>query len=188
VTKRDQVRCAVAACNDSFGSLDILVACAGVTRDSLIHKMTDDDWDVVIDTHLKAAFLCAQEAQTAMVPNRCGSMVFLSSRSAGGNRGQANYSAAKAGIEGLVRTLAIELGAFGIRVNAVAPGFVETPMTMQIAERMSVSYDTVKEQASARAALGRIAQPSEIAAVVAFLASDDASFVTGQVINAKGGP
>jgi 3-oxoacyl-[acyl-carrier protein] reductase len=188
VTSAVDVRAAVAACVDAFGALDVLVTCAGVLRDNLVHKLSEEDWDTVLDTHLKGTFLCAQAAQEQMVPRRAGAMVFLSSGSARGNRGQANYSAAKAGIQGLARTLSIELGRFGIRVNVVAPGFVETRMTRQIAERTGVSYEQVKEAAAARAALARTGQPEEIAAAIAFLGSDDASFVTGQTLYARGGP
>jgi 3-oxoacyl-[acyl-carrier protein] reductase len=150
--------------------------------------MTEEDFDLVVGTHLKGTFLCAQAAQAAMVPRRGGSMVFLSSGSARGNRGQANYSAAKAGIEALARTLAIELGRFGIRVNAVAPGFIETRMTRQIAERTGADYEEVKRAAAGRAALERVGQPEEIASAVAFFASDESSFATGQTLYVRGGP
>ena len=138
-------------------------------RDDLVHKLSEDDFDLVIATHLKGTFLCAQAAQREMVPRGGGAMVFLSSGSARGNRGQANYSAAKAGIEGLTRTLAIELGRFGIRVNAVAPGFIETRMTREIAERTGVDYDEVKAARAAQLALGRVGRPEEIASAIAFL-------------------
>jgi 3-oxoacyl-[acyl-carrier protein] reductase len=183
VTSREQVAHAVRRCVDELGRLDVLVTCAGLIRDNLVHRMTDEDWDLVIDTHLKGTFLCAQAAQSVMVEQRSGSMVFLSSGSARGNRGQTNYSAAKAGIEAIARTLAIELGRFGIRVNAVAPGFVETRMTRSIAERTGRDYEEVK-----RAALGRVAQPEEIASAIAFFAGDDASFATGQTLYVRGGP
>jgi 3-oxoacyl-[acyl-carrier protein] reductase len=188
VTRRDQVEAAVRLCVDELGSLDVLVTCAGLIRDNLVHKMTEEDFDLVVGTHLKGTFLCAQAAQAAMVPRRGGSMVFLSSGSARGNRGQANYSAAKAGIEALARTLAIELGRFGIRVNAVAPGFIETRMTRQIAERTGADYEEVKRAAAGRAALERVGQPEEIASAVAFFASDESSFATGQTLYVRGGP
>src|SRR5258708_32875154 len=127
-----------------LGGLDVLVTCAGIIRDNLLFKMTDEDWDAVIDTHLKGTFLCAQAAQKHMVENKYGKMVFLSSTSALGNRGQANYSAAKMGLQGMARTLAIELGPFNVNVNTVAPGFVETRMTRATAERMGVDYETFK--------------------------------------------
>lgn len=188
VTSRADVDGAVTRAVSEFGSLDILVTCAGTTRDNLIHKMSDDDWDTVIATHLKGTFLCAQAAQREMVSRARGSMVFLSSGSARGNRGQANYSAAKAGIEGLARTLAIELGRFGIRVNVVAPGFVETRMTRAIAERTGQEYDDIKRAYGERVPLGRIGQPDEIASVIAFFCGEDASYVTGQTLHARGAP
>jgi 3-oxoacyl-[acyl-carrier protein] reductase len=188
VTRREQVQAAVAACTGEFGRLDALVTCAGVTRDNLVHKLTDEDWDLVIDTHLKGTFLCAQAAQAVMVPQRSGALVFLSSGSARGNRGQTNYSAAKAGIQGMARTLAIELGRFGIRVNTVSPGFIETRMTRSIAERTGVDYEDVKRAAAARAALGRVGQPEEIASVISFLCGEDSSFMTGQTLEVRGAP
>jgi len=188
VTDRAQVEAAVQACVDELGSLDVLVTSAGVLRDDLVHKLSEEDFDLVIATHLKGTFLCAQAAQRVMVPRKSGAMVFLSSGSARGNRGQANYSAAKAGIEGLARTLAIELGRFGIRVNAVAPGFIETRMTREIAERTGVDYEQVKAARAEAVALRRVGQPEEIASVIAFLAGADSSYMTGQVLSARGAP
>ena len=188
VTERLAVEALVNRAVKEYGGLDILVTCAGILRDNLIHKMTDTDWDLVIDTHLKGTFLCAQAAQRVMVPARQGKMVFLSSNSALGNRGQVNYSAAKAGIQGIARTLAIELGPFNINVNAVAPGFIETRMTQAVAERTGIDYADLKKAAAERTPLRRIGRPEDIAGVVSFLCSDDASFVTGQTIYATGGP
>ncbi len=176
---------AVAAEIRSQGGSALAVACL---RDNLIHKMTDNDWDLVVDTHLKGTFLCAQAAQRVMVPARWGKMVFLSSNSALGNRGQVNYSAAKAGIQGMARTLAIELGPFNINVNAVAPGFIETRMTQSVAQRTGVDYEDLKRVAAERTPLRRTGRPEDIAGVICFLCSDDASFVTGQTIYASGGP
>jgi 3-oxoacyl-[acyl-carrier protein] reductase len=187
VTSAADVEAAVSACTDRFGRLDVLVTCAGVIRDDLVHKMPEEGFDAVVATHLKGTFLCAQAAQRVMVRQRDGRMVLLSSSvAARGNRGQVNYSAAKAGIEAMARTLALELGRFGIRVNAVAPGFIETRMTRSIAERAGTDYEALKAERSKDLALGRVGQPEEVAAVIAFLASDDASYVTGQTVTVRG--
>ena len=188
VSKRDSVEAMVERTVRELGRLDILVTCAGIIRDNLLFKMTDDDWEAVIDTHLKGTFLCAQAAQKHMVPQKYGKMVFLSSTSALGNRGQTNYSAAKAGLQGMARTLAIELGPFNINVNAVAPGFVETRMTRATAERMGVDYETFKLGAASQIPLQRVGQPEDIANVIAFLCSDESGFVSGQTIYVRGGP
>lgn len=188
VTDRSQVDAMVARTVKEFGRLDVLVACAGITRDNLLFKMTDDDWDAVIDTHLKGSFLCARAAQRHMVEQKSGKVVFLSSTSALGNRGQTNYSAAKAGLQGMARTLAIELGPFNINVNAVAPGFVETRMTRATAERMGIDYETFKLGAASQIPLRRVGVPEDIASVIAFLCSDDSSFVSGQTVYVRGGP
>jgi len=188
VTDRDAVEGLIARAVGELGRLDILVCCAGIIRDNLLFKMTDDDWDSVIDTHLKGTFLCARAAQKAMVQQKYGKMVFLSSTSALGNRGQTNYATAKAGLQGMARTLAIELGPFNINVNAVAPGFVETRMTRATAERMGVDFEAFKIGAASQIPLGRIGQPEDIASVVAFLCSDESSFVSGQTIYVRGGP
>ncbi len=188
VTSREQVEDMVERAVRELGRLDVLVCCAGIIRDNLLFKMSDDDWDSVIDTHLKGTFLCARAAQKAMVAQKYGKMVFLSSTSALGNRGQTNYSTAKAGLQGMARTLAIELGPFNINVNAVAPGFVETRMTRATAERMGVDFEAFKVGAASQIPLGRIGQPEDIASVIAFLCSDDSSFVSGQTIYVRGGP
>ena len=188
VTDRDAVESMVGRAVGELGRLDILVCCAGIIRDNLLFKMTDDDWDAVIDTHLKGTFLCARAAQKAMVQAKYGKMVFLSSTSALGNRGQTNYSTAKAGLQGMARTLAIELGPFNINVNAVAPGFVETRMTRATAERMGVDFEAFKVGAASQIPLGRVGQPEDIASVIAFLCSDESSFVSGQTIYVRGGP
>ena len=188
VSRRDAVEAAVAQTLQAFGGLDVLVACAGLTRDNLIHKMSEEDFDIVVATHLKGSFLVAQAAQRHMVPRRYGKIVLTSSTSALGNRGQANYAAVKAGIQGLTRTLAIELGPFGINVNAVAPGFIETRMTRQTAERVGVDFEQMKARAAAEIPLRRVGQPEEVGHVAAFLCSDDASFVSGQIIYVAGGP
>lgn len=188
VTQREQVEAAVQQTVETFGRLDIAVTCAGITRDNLIHKMTDDDWDGVINTHLKGTFLTVQAAQRQMVPQKYGKIVLISSVSALGNRGQANYSAAKAGLQGLARTLAIELGPFNINVNAVAPGFIDTRMTRATAERIGIDFEAFKAQVAAETPLRRVGQPEDVANVIAFLCSDEASYVSGQVIYVAGGP
>ncbi len=188
VSVRAEVEAMVALTIKELGGLDILVTCAGIIRDNLIFKMTDEDWDAVIDTHLKGTFLCARAAQKPMVDKKYGKMVFLSSTSALGNRGQANYSAAKAGLQGMARTLAIELGQFNINVNTVAPGFVETRMTRATAERMGIDFETFKLGAASQIPLRRTGRPEDIANVIAFLCSDESSFVSGQTIYARGGP
>jgi 3-oxoacyl-[acyl-carrier protein] reductase len=187
VADAEQVEQAVAQVADRFGRLDILVNNAGVLRDNLLFKMTEDDWDTVMNVHLKGSFLCSRAAQRYMVQQRYGKIVNTSSTSALGNRGQANYSAAKAGLQGFTKTLAIELGPFNINVNAVAPGFIVTDMTKQTAERIGVDFEENQQRAAERIPLRRVGQPEDIANVVAFLVSDDASYVSGQVIYVNGG-
>ena len=165
VTSRADVEAAVAAAAEPAGRLDILVTCAGIIRDNLLHKMTDDDWEAVINTHLRGTFLSAQAAQQLMVAQKSGTMVLISSTSALGNRGQANYSAAKAGIQGLAKTLSIELGRFGITVNCVAPGFIATAMTEQTAARMGVPFEDFIEAVAAQTPVQRVGQPEDVAGV-----------------------
>jgi 3-oxoacyl-[acyl-carrier protein] reductase len=171
-----------------FGRLDILVNNAGVTRDNLLFKMSEEDWDTVMDVHLKGAFLCTRAAQKYMVQQKYGRIVSLSSASALGNYGQANYSTAKAGLQGFTRTLAIELGKFGITVNAVAPGYIDTEMTRATARRMGRDPIEVQAEAVQRIPVGRVGQPRDVANVICFLCSDEASFVSGQIIYVAGGP
>ncbi len=171
-----------------FGRLDILVNNAGVIRDNLLFKMSEEDWDTVMNVHLKGAFLCSRAAQKYMVQQKYGRIVSLSSTSALGNRGQANYSSAKAGLQGFTRTLAIELGPFGITVNAVAPGFIDTEMTRSTARRQGLDPDQVIAEASKVIPVRRVGQPHDIANVICFLASDEAGFVNGQIIYVAGGP
>ena len=187
VTSRSDVEAAVALAADS-GRLDVLVTSAGIIRDNLVHKMTDDDWETVIATHLRGSFLAAQAAQAVMTKQGGGAMVLISSTSALGNRGQANYSAAKAGIQGLTKTLAIELGRFGVRANCVAPGFIATAMTRQTADRLGVSFEDFQTAVAEQVPLQRVGQPEDVASVIAFLCSDDAAYVSGQVIYVRGGP
>ncbi|AEJ42176.1 beta-ketoacyl-ACP reductase [Alicyclobacillus acidocaldarius] len=186
VTKADDVERAIESVVQKWGRLDILVNNAGVIRDNLLFKMTEEDWDTVMNVHLKGAFLCSRAAQKYMVQQKSGKIINLSSTSALGNRGQANYAAAKAGIQGFTRTLAIELGPFGIRVNAVAPGFIETDMTRATAERIGVDYEAFKQAASQQIALRRTGKPEDVANVIAFFASDDSAYVSGQVLYIDG--
>ncbi|MVU82205.1 SDR family oxidoreductase [Nocardia sp. ET3-3] len=187
VTDEAQVAAAFERVAAELGSVDVLVNNAGVLRDNLLFKMSVDDWDIVMSVHLKGAFLCSREAQKYMVKQKSGKIVNTSSVSALGARGQANYSAAKMGIQGLTRTLAMELGPFGINVNAVAPGFIVTEMTDATAARVGVSPEEFREQAAKITPLRRVGEPVDIANVVSFLVSDDASFVTGQTIYVDGG-
>src|SRR5579884_1956564 len=188
VADKAEVEAAVQQTVDHFGRLDILVNNAGVTRDNLLFKMTDDDWETVINIHLRGAFLCSRAAQTHMVKQRYGRIISLSSTSALGNRGQTNYSAAKAGLQGLTRTLAIELGPFGITTNAVAPGFIDTEMTRATARRQGLNPDDVIANASKNIPVRRVGQPRDVANVICFLCSEEAGFVNGQIIYVAGGP
>ena len=188
VTSREAVESAVARTVAELGGLDVLVTCAGIIRDNLVHKMTDDDWEAVIATHLRGTFLATQAAQAHMTQNGGGKMVLISSTSALGNRGQLNYSAAKAGIQGMTKTLAIELGRFNVNVNCVAPGFVSSAMTRQTAERVGIPFEEFQRLAAEQVPLQRIGEPEDIAGVIAFLCSEDASYVSGQVIYVRGGP
>jgi 3-oxoacyl-[acyl-carrier protein] reductase len=188
VSNHDAVETAVGEGVDRFGRLDILVNNAGVLRDNLLFKMSDDDWDTVMNVHLKGAFLCSRAAQKHMVEQNYGRIVSLSSVSALGNRGQANYSTAKAGLQGLTRTLAIELGPFGITANAIAPGFIDTEMTRSTARRQGLDPDQVIAAASKTIPVRRVGQPRDIANVACFLASEEAGFVNGQIIYVAGGP
>lgn len=173
---------------ETLGAPTVLINNAGVTRDNLLFKMTADQWDDVIGVHLRGAFLVSRAVQKYMVDARWGRIVSMSSTSALGNRGQVNYSAAKAGLQGLTKTLAIELGKFGVTVNAIAPGFIETEMVMATAERMGVSYEEFKATAAARIPVGRVGVPDDVAATVSFFVRDEASYVSGQVLYLAGGP
>lgn len=187
VTDEEQVNAAFDGVASDHGRFDVLVNNAGIIRDNLIHKMTMQDWTTVIQTNLTSTFVCSSAAQRLMVPNRYGKIVNVSSRSALGNRGQTNYAAAKAGIQGLTATLAIELGRFNINVNAVAPGFIATAMTDSVAERVGAPVDEYHAQVAAATPLGRVGAPQDVAEVIAFLASDKASYVSGQTLYINGG-
>ena len=170
-----------------LGGLHILVNNAGVTRDNLLFKMTDDDWDTVMAVHLRGAFLMTRAAQKVFVAQKYGKVVCLSSVSAFGNRGQANYAAAKMGIQGFVRTLGIELGPYGVTANAIAPGFIATDMTDATAARVGMSVEDFRAAAAERNPVRRVGYPEDIAAAAAFLCSDEASYVTGQTLVVDGG-
>ena len=170
-----------------LGGIHILVNNAGITRDNLLFKMTEEDWDLVMGVHLKGAFLLSKAAQKHFVEQKYGKIVNISSVSALGNRGQANYSAAKMGIQGFTRTLGIELGPFGINVNAVAPGFIVTEMTEATATRLKMEPDEFFKLNAEANPVRRIGYPADIAAAVAFLASDEASYVAGQTLYVDGG-
>lgn len=172
----------------SLGKVSVLVNNAGVLRDNSLRNMTVEDWETVMQVHLRGGFLMSKHAQADMVEQGWGRIINLSSTSATGNRGQANYSAAKAGIQGLTKTLAIELGKFGVTVNAVAPGFIETDMTKATAERIGISFDDLKSAAADNTAVKRTGKPEDIANAVAFFASPESGFVTGQVLYVAGGP
>jgi 3-oxoacyl-[acyl-carrier protein] reductase len=187
VSRRDQVQAAVDALVGEFGGLHILVNNAGVIRDNMLFKMTDEDWTLVMEVHLRGAFLCSQIAQKHMVDAKFGRIVSLSSTSATGNRGQANYSTAKAGLQGFTKTLAIELGPFGVTANAVAPGFIETAMTKATAERLGVTIDQFREGVAASVPVRRGGLPEDVANAVAFFAAEESGYVTGQVLYVDGG-
>lgn len=187
VSKRDQVQAAVDKLVAEYGSLHVLVNNAGVLRDNLLFKMSDDDWSIVMEVHLRGAFLCSQIAQKHMVEAKYGRIIFLSSTSALGNRGQANYATAKAGLQGLTKTLAIELGPFGITSNAIAPGFIETAMTRATAERIGTTIEEMRAGVEATNPVRRGGLPVDIANTVAFFASEESGYVTGQVLYVDGG-
>lgn len=188
VSKADQVTAAVQRVADALGPPTILVNNAGITRDNLIFKMSEDDWDAVINVHLRGSFLMTKAVQGHMTAEKFGRIVNLSSTSALGNRGQVNYSAAKAALQGFTKTLAIELGKFGVTANAVAPGFIQTDMTRATADRLGVSFEDFIAHSAKAIPVQRVGQPEDIAATVSFLASEEAGFVSGQVIYVAGGP
>ena len=188
VSDEAAVTAAVGQAASELGPPVIVVNNAGVTRDNLIFKMTGAEWDTVMNVHLRGAFLVTRAAQKHMVDARFGRVVNISSTSALGNRGQVNYSAAKAGLQGFTKTLAIELGKYGVTANSVAPGFIETEMTRATAERMGITFEEFTRRQLDKIPVGRAGQPEDIANLVAFLVSEGAGFVSGQVIYAAGGP
>ena len=171
-----------------LGGPTVVINNAGVLRDNLIYKMTDSDWDTVMNVHLRGAFLCSRAGQKYMVEQNWGRIVNLSSTSALGNRGQSNYSAAKAGLQGLTKTLAIELGRYNVTANAIAPGFIVTDMTAATAARMGVDFELMQSEAAKQIQVRRVGRPEDIANTASFLCSEGAGFVSGQVIYVAGGP
>jgi 3-oxoacyl-[acyl-carrier protein] reductase len=182
------VDAAVSRIAEELGAPSVLVNNAGVLRDNLLFKMSDSDWDTVMNVHLRGAFLMSRATQKYMTEQKWGRIVNLSSSSALGNRGQANYSAAKAGLQGFTKTLAIELGQFGITVNAVAPGFIVTDMTAATAARIGMDFEEFQAGAAKQSPVRRVGRPDDIAHTISFLASEGAGFVSGQVIYVAGGP
>jgi 3-oxoacyl-[acyl-carrier protein] reductase len=188
VSDEDAVRAAVAQVAAQLGPPLVVVNNAGVTRDNLIFKMGATDWDTVMNVHLRGAFLVTKAAQSYMVDAKWGRIVNISSTSALGNRGQVNYSAAKAGLQGFTKTLAIELGKYGVTANSVAPGFIDTEMTRATAARLGLDPEEHMKNAAARTPVGRVGRPEDIANAVAFFVDERSGFVSGQVIYAAGGP
>lgn len=182
------VEAAVARVAAALGPPVVLVNNAGVLRDNLLFKMSEDDWDTVMNVHLRGAFLMSRACQKHMVDAGFGRVVNLSSSSALGNRGQVNYSAAKAGLQGFTKTLARELGKFGVTANAVAPGFIATEMTAQTAARVGMDFEDFQAAAAAQIPVQRVGHPDDIAGAIAYFTGDDAGFVSGQVLYVAGGP
>ncbi|WP_119069261.1 SDR family NAD(P)-dependent oxidoreductase [Rubrobacter indicoceani] len=188
VSSGQQVEAAFAEIAERFGRIDILVNNAGIIRDNLSFKMTEEDWDLVLDVHLKGSFLCSKAVQKYMTEQQYGKIIMTSSIVAQGNRGQANYSAAKGALQSLTATLAIELGRFNINVNAIAPGWIETEMTREAAERAGMTMDEMKDRFAKGIPLKRFGRVDDISNVVSFLVSDEASYVSGETIHIAGGP
>jgi len=188
VTNEAQVSDVVARATAELGAPTVLVNNAGILRDNLIFKMTLEDWDAVMNVHLRGAFLMTRAVQAHMVEAKWGRVISLSSISALGNRGQVNYSAAKAGLQGFTKTVAIELGPFGVTANAIAPGFIASDMTRATAERMGVDFKEFTAAVAKETPVRRVGVPEDISNVASFLASDEASFVSGQILYVAGGP
>jgi 3-oxoacyl-[acyl-carrier protein] reductase len=187
VSDSGSVDAAVARVVEELGGVHILVNNAGITRDNLLFKLSEDDWDSVMNVHLKGAFLMSKAVQKTFVDQKYGKILGLSSVSANGNRGQANYSAAKAGVQGFTRTLALELGRFGVNVNAIAPGFIATEMTDDTARRLGLDVEEFRAMNAEANPVKRVGHPEDIAAAAAFLCSDEASYITGQTLYVDGG-
>ncbi len=188
VSDEAQVEAAVARIAEELGAPTILVNNAGVLRDNLLFKMSVSDWDTVMNVHLRGAFLMSRACQKHMVDAGFGRIVNLSSSSALGNRGQINYSAAKAGLQGFTKTLAKELGKFGVTANAVAPGFIATEMTKATAERVGMGFEDFKAAAATQIPVNRVGEPEDVADAIAFFTGEAAGFVSGQVLYVAGGP
>lgn len=188
VADEDSVAQLVETITSELGAPTVLINNAGVLRDNLLFKMSTDDWDTVMNVHLRGHFLMSRAVQGHMRDAGFGRIVNISSTSALGNRGQANYASAKAGIQGFTKTLAIELGKYGTTVNAIAPGLIETAMTRATAERMGIPYETFVEKAAEQIPVARTGKPEDIAAAAAFFIREDAGFVNGQVLYVAGGP
>lgn len=183
-----EVGAAVEKVAETLGPPAVLVNNAGIVRDALLFRMGDLEWDDVIRVHLRGAFLMSRAVQGHMVSRRWGRIISITSTVSQGNRGQANYAAAKAGLIGFTRTLAIELGPFGVTANAVGPGYINTPMSEAAARRLGVPFDEFTDRLVARIPVGRAGEPEDVAAAVDYLAGEDASFVSGQVLYVAGGP
>jgi 3-oxoacyl-[acyl-carrier protein] reductase len=188
VSSAEDAAAAVETVASALGSPTVLVNNAGITRDNLLFKMTEEDWDSVISVHLRGTFLMSRAVQKHMVAAEWGRIVNLSSTSALGNRGQSNYSAAKAGLQGLTKTMAIELGRYNITANAIAPGFIQTEMTRATAERLGRDFDEFSAERAAGIPVRRPGRPEDVAGLVSYFVRDEASFVSGQVVYVAGGP
>jgi 3-oxoacyl-[acyl-carrier protein] reductase len=188
VSKAEDVEAAVERIAAELGAPTILINNAGILRDNLLFKMSEGDWDAVMGVHLKGAFLMSRAVQKHQVEAKFGRIVSMSSTSALGNRGQANYSAAKAGLQGFTKTLAIELGQFGVTANAIAPGFIQTDMLANMADRMHITLQELLDGAAKDIAVRRVGQPEDIANLASFLCDERSGFVSGQTIYAAGGP
>ena len=188
VADEPAVKAGVERIAEELGAPTVLVNNAGILRDNLLFKMSADDWDAVMNVHLRGSFLMTRAVQSSMTEAGWGRVVNLSSTSALGNRGQANYAAEKAGLQGFTKTLAIELGKYGVTANAIAPGFIETEMTAATAERVGMPFEELKAAAAAQVPVARTGTPADIAHAVSFFVSEDAGFVSGQVLYVAGGP